>query len=29
MMKLSFPKFLRGSLGGKARYNQNAYFYIQ
>lgn len=29
MMKLSFPKFLRGSLGGKARYNQNTYFYIQ
>ena len=29
MMKLSFPKFLIGSLGGKARYNQNTYFYIQ
>ena len=29
MMKLSFPKFLKGSLGGKARYNQNTYFYIQ
>ena len=28
MMKLSFPKFLRGSLGGKAS-NQNTYFYIQ
>lgn len=29
MMKLSFPKFLKGSLGGKARYNQSTYFYIQ
>lgn len=29
MMKLSFPKFLKGSLGGKVRYNQNTYFYIQ
>lgn len=29
MMKLSFPKFLKGSLGGKVRYNQSTYFYIQ
>lgn len=29
MMKLSFPKFLKGSLGGKARFSQNTYFYIQ
>ena len=29
MMKLSFPKFLTGSLGGKARFSQNTYFYIQ
>lgn len=29
MMKLNFPKFLKGSLGGKARYNQNTYFYMQ
>lgn len=29
MMKLSFPKFLKGSLGGKARYNQSTFFYIQ
>lgn len=29
VMKLSFPKFLRGGLGGKARFSQNTYFYIQ
>lgn len=29
MLKLSFPKFLKGSLGGKVTYNQNTYFYIQ
>lgn len=29
MMKLSFPKFLKGSLGGKARYNMGTYTYIQ
>ena len=29
MMKLSFPKFLKGQLGGKVRFNQNTYFYIQ
>ena len=29
MMKLSFPKFLKGKLGGKIRFNQNTYFYIQ
>lgn len=29
MMKLSFPKFLKGTLGGKVTYNQNTYFYIQ
>lgn len=29
MMKLNFPKFLTGSLGGKARFSQNTYFYIQ
>lgn len=29
MMKLSFPKFLKGKLGGKVRFNQNTYFYIQ
>lgn len=29
MMKLSFPKFLKGNLGGKVTYNQNTYFYIQ
>lgn len=29
MLKLSFPKFLKGSLGGMVRYNQNTYFYIQ
>ena len=28
-MKISFPKFIKGSLGGKAKYNQNTYFYIQ
>lgn len=29
MMKLSFPKFLKGTLGGKARYNMGTYTYIQ
>ena len=30
VMKLSFPKFLNGQLGGKGKgANQNAYFYIQ
>lgn len=29
MMKLSFPKFLKGQLGGKVRFSQNTYFYIQ
>ena len=29
MMKLSFPKFLKGSLGGKTRYNMGTYTYIQ
>lgn len=29
MMKLSFPKFLTGSLGGRAKYNFNTYAYIQ
>lgn len=29
MMKLSFPKFLNGSLGGRAKYNFNTYAYIQ
>ena len=29
MMKLSFPKFLKGQLGGKVRFNQNTYFYMQ
>ena len=29
MLKLNFPKFLKGSLGGMVRYNQNTYFYIQ
>lgn len=28
-MKLNFPKFLKGTLGGKARFSQNTYFYIQ
>ena len=29
MMKLNFPKFLKGQLGGKVRFNQNTYFYMQ
>lgn len=29
MMKLNFPKFLNGSLGGRAKYNFNTYMYIQ
>ena len=29
MMKLNFPKFLTGSLGGKSRYNLATYQYIQ
>lgn len=29
MMKLSFPKYLKGTLCGKGRYGQNAYYYIQ
>lgn len=29
MMKLSFPKFLKGQLGGKSKFNQNTYFYMQ
>lgn len=29
MMKLNFPKFLNGSLGGKTRYNFNTYAYLQ
>lgn len=29
MMKLNFPKFLTGSLGGRAKYNFNTYMYIQ
>lgn len=29
MMKLSFPKFLNGSLGGHRKYNYNTYTYIQ
>lgn len=29
MMKLNFPKFLKGTLGGRARYSQNTYFYLQ
>lgn len=29
MMKLNFPKFLNGSLGGKAKYNFNTYVYLQ
>ena len=29
MMKLSFPKFLKGQLGGKVKFNQNTYFYMQ
>jgi hypothetical protein len=29
MMKLSFPKFLNGTLGGRAKYNFNTYAYLQ
>lgn len=29
MMKLSFPKFLTGSLGGRSKYNFNTYAYLQ
>lgn len=29
MMKLSFPKFLNGSLGGHRRYNMQTYTYLQ
>lgn len=29
MMKLSFPKFLNGSLGGHRKYNMQTYTYIQ
>lgn len=29
MMKLNFPKFLSGQLGGKMRFNFNTYSYIQ
>lgn len=29
MMKLSFPKFLNGSLGGHRKYNFNTYTYLQ
>lgn len=29
MMKLNFPKFLKGTLGGRARYNMGTYTYIQ
>lgn len=29
MMKLNFPKFIKGQLGGKVKFNQNIYFYIQ
>ena len=28
-MKLNFPKFLNGQLGGKYRFNFNTYSYIQ
>lgn len=28
MMKLNFPKFLKGALGGKSRYNNGVYSYI-
>lgn len=28
-MKLNFPKFLNGGLGGKSRYSGNVYFYLQ
>ena len=29
MMKLNFPKFLSGSLGGRAKYNFQTYLYLQ
>lgn len=29
IMKLNFPKFLNGSLGGRTRYNFNTYAYLQ
>lgn len=29
MMKLNFPKFLQGKLGGRAKFNTNIYYYIQ
>lgn len=29
MMKLNFPKFLTGSLGGRSKYNFNTYMYLQ
>ena len=29
MMKLNFPKFLNGTLGGRAKYNFNTYMYLQ
>ena len=29
IMKLNFPKFLNGSLGGRAKYNFNTYAYLQ
>lgn len=28
MMKLNFPKFINGSLGGRSKYNYNVYSYI-
>ena len=29
MMKLNFPKFLKGTLGGRVKYNMGTYTYIQ
>jgi hypothetical protein len=29
MMKINFPKFLNGTLGGRSKYNFNTYAYIQ
>lgn len=29
MMKLNFPKFIKGTLGGKAKFNFNTYAYLQ
>lgn len=29
MMKLNFPKFIKGQLGGRVKFNQNIYFYLQ